>query len=117
MTREEAIKILKIKQECSDYEGFSCGINMNEYKDGCSTCIEAIDMAIKALQEPERKWIPVSERLPETEDKVMCCTETKKGDKNIIIGYYMEGSWRCGMNSNVVAWQPLPEPYKAGDEK
>lgn len=76
---------------------------------------EACDMAIEALKEPERKWIPVSERLPETEDKVMCCTETKKGDKNIVIGYYMEGAWRCGMNSNVIAWQPLPEPYKAGE--
>lgn len=62
------------------------------------------------------EWIPVSERLPETDDKVMCCTETKKGNKNIVIGYYMDGAWRCGMNSNVIAWMPLPEPYKGESE-
>lgn len=62
------------------------------------------------------EWIPVSERLPETEDKVMCCTETKKGNKNIVIGYYMDGAWRCGMNSNAIAWMPLPEPYKGESE-
>lgn len=55
MTREEAIKILRIKQECYDYEGLSCGINLNEYKDGCDVCIEAVEIAIEALQEPERK--------------------------------------------------------------
>lgn len=62
-------------------------------------------------QPAECAWIPVEERLPDTEERVMCCTETKKGNKNITIGYYMDGAWRCGMNSNVTAWMPLPEPY------
>lgn len=59
------------------------------------------------------KWIPVSwENLPEDESKVLCCTITKKGNKNIVIGYYSREleSWVCGMNSNVIAWMPLPEP-------
>ena len=59
------------------------------------------------------EWIPVSERLPETEDHVLCCTETKDGRKNVVIGYYMDG-WRCGMNSNVIAWMHLPNPYEGG---
>lgn len=65
-------------------------------------------------REPIMRWIPCSERLPETEDKVLCCTATKKGGKNIVIGYYMATMkyWVCGMNSNVIAWMPLPEPYK-----
>ena len=60
------------------------------------------------------QWIPCSERLPETEDKVLCCTATKKGVKSIVIGCYMATMkyWACGMNSNVIAWKPLPEPYK-----
>ena len=59
------------------------------------------------------KWIPVSwENLPEDEIKVLCCTITKKGDKNIVIGYYSRDleRWVCGMNSNVIAWMPLPAP-------
>ena len=59
------------------------------------------------------KWIPVSwENLPEDESKVLCCTITKKGNKNIVTGYYSREleSWVCGMNSNVIAWMPLPEP-------
>lgn len=71
--------------------------------------------AISALEQAEReRWIPVTERLPETEDKVLCCTITKKGIKNIVIGYHVLGKdyWACGMNSNVIAWRPLPKPYQ-----
>lgn len=79
------------------------------------------DVADAPTIEPERKtgrWIPVTETLPTTDDKVLCCTMTKKGVPGIVIGYYLRGehgcSWACGMNSNVVAWMPLPEPYEWG---
>lgn len=64
------------------------------------------------------RWIPVTERLPDHENHVLCCTATKKGQKNIVIGYYHHesGRWACGMNSNVIAWMPLPEPYEEGEE-
>lgn len=58
------------------------------------------------------KWIPCSERLPEDDTKVLCQTVTKKGLNNFVIGYYDFGRWCCGMNGNVIAWMPLPEPYK-----
>ena len=59
MTREEAIKWL------STFQG-RYGLNELE---------EAIDMAIKALE--EQRWIPCSERLPECEQEVLICTEKK----------------------------------------
>lgn len=63
MTREEAIAVL----------------NMVEAHG--SLVIEAKDMAIKALeQEPSssenpNRWIPCSERLPDTDDYVLCWYE------------------------------------------
>ena len=73
--------------------------------------LEALRMAVQALEEKPR-WIPCAERLPSDENKVLCCTQTKAGAKNIVLGYYAGGKWRCGMNSNVVVWKPLPEVYK-----
>ena len=62
----------------------------------------------------DRAWhYPAKGDLPETDERVLCCTQTKSGQMNIVLGYYMDGMWRCGMNSNVVAWQPLPEPPEA----
>ena len=57
-------------------------------------------------------WIPCDERLPDDDTKVLCQTITKKGIINFVIGYHADDRWCCGMNSNVVAWLPLPEPYK-----
>lgn len=56
-------------------------------------------------------WISVKDRLPETEDHVLCCTQSKKGGQNIVRGYYRrDGLWVSGMNSNVTHWMPLPDP-------
>lgn len=49
--------------------------------------------------------------LPNNDRKVLLCTITKKGTKNIVIGYYDSdhNRWVSGMNSNVIAWMELPE--------
>ena len=72
--------------------------------------------AISAAQ-PERmgKWIPCRLVLPAPEQRVICCTKTKKGTANIIVGYHDGDRWCCGMNNNVVAWMELPEPYEEGN--
>ncbi len=86
--------------ECDNYNGVRCrACPINDM-------IDAIDDAPTVDQ-----WhYPSKGDLPETDDHVLCCTQTKSGLKNIVIGYYMDGLWRCGMNSNVIAWQPLPTP-------
>lgn len=67
------------------------------------------------------RWIPVSERLPEENETVIASTKcgvypethyTKK--------YGWEWAYEAGSDywvelKDVVAWQPLPEPYK-GEE-
>ena len=68
----------------------------------------------------EAKWIPCSERLPE--DGTTVITFDSMGD--IEFGSYENGKWywlaeACAdywtRNSGVLAWMPLPEPYKGGD--
>lgn len=69
--------------------------------------------------ERQRRWTSCDQQLPENEDPVLCCTQTKRGFKNIVIGYYSPQleRWCCGMNSNVMAWMQLPEPYQEGETR
>ena len=58
--------------------------------------------------EPQH-WIPCEERLPKNDEKVL--VTVKNGE--VLFGNYHGKHWAYG--SKVVAWMPLPEPYK-GDE-
>ena len=72
---------------------------------------------IAVLQERLR-WVPVTERLPEDGDVVLCWYEYFRfGEYNLMyqtsgIGYYINGMWggdvSNGRNIKVVAWMPLP---------
>ena len=79
------------------------------------TCLKQLQM--KSEPDPLREWVPVETTLPPDEDRVLCCTMNKKGAKNLVIGYYMKGEWRVGMNSNVIAWRFLPPAYEKEVDK
>ena len=89
-------------------------ITPKEVKDGLAgegcECLKQMQM--KGEPDPLREWVPVETTLPPDTDKVLCCTQNKKGQKNLVIGYYMDGMWRVGMNSNVIAWRFLPPVYE-----
>lgn len=75
-------------------------------------------MAIKALQEQERKWISVSERLPE-EPNYYEVTIEYDNKQRTETSYYStkEGRWSTYTNY-VTAWRErLPESYKAGEQE
>lgn len=106
----------EITWESDTYEG---GI-----KDACSDIIEKIDNM--PTIEPEPHWIPCSERMPELDsdgysDKVLVCF-SNFSDVEICEYRVMNGTgkWYAGdtddspedIGVNVIAWQPLPEPYK-----
>lgn len=60
-------------------------------------------------------WIPVEERLPEEGTEVLCCFENGtvqslwQNWKNDGLGNYLDDDL---MPTEVIAWQPLPKPYK-----
>lgn len=68
----------------------------------------------KAVNEAPDLWISAETELPANDDHVLCVTRTAKGRQNVVIGYYMDGMWRCGMNSNVTHWMPLPDTPEEG---
>jgi len=94
-------------------------------KNACNT--QRIMDAVNNLPpaQPEQQWIPVSERLPETEEFVLASLSGKY--RNIAfehaceIADYADGEWcvyayphmsaeKC--EELIEAWMPLPEPYK-----
>lgn len=64
---------------------------------------------------PEPHWIPCSERLPEKEGYYLITKECL-GFVGVDTRYYYterdSGYWSLYENGTVIAWMPLPEPYK-----
>ena len=80
------------------------------------------DTAINIVSEVEAEcgngWVPCSERLPSEEETKDCASfvVTKRvRDKFSTIDFCLfgtEGEWLVRENEEVLAWMPLPEPYK-----
>ena len=66
--------------------------------------------------EPKQRWIPCSERLPEEMGTYM--TTIDYGKHGLAVGQrYYYGKYLGWGDERVIAWMPLPEPYKAESEE
>ena len=57
------------------------------------------------------KWIPVTERLPEKDTRVIVCASLPEGVHSDFI--YEDGHWFVSIG--VTHWMPFPEPPKEGE--
>ena len=83
---------------------------------------------------PEPHWIPVTERLPKEKDagilkklgtskrsQYVLATVEVKGERMTVTACTYDGEWDWNMkyafpDYKIVAWMPLPEPYKGVTE-
>ena len=72
----------------------------------------------------EQRWIPVSDRLPEGQTEVIVSCMDNSGDTGFL---YTSSGWMTTdreywivdneINSFVIAWMPMPEPWRGKGEK
>lgn len=112
-------------------------IGSKEYTNNDEKCIRNIEVlktiitALEGYLSSKKKsgndgWIPVDERLPEEGQKVLVWYEYfRYGEYNRMfktygIGWQFDGHWSgdvSGTKARCIAWQPLPEWYKGGDDR
>lgn len=126
MKREEAIYCLKAQSERYSEVCEECPLYGQTGVDHC--CEDALQLAITALQN-QPVWISVSERLPEKEGRYLVTFRSER--KAYLVGY---GNCRMSVDGkkigygwydlhyaiyfdkkSIIAWMPLPEPYRESE--
>ena len=122
--RQAAIEALTENKEMINavLDSLTLDYNTRRYQEQRRGQINEDIETIKELPsaQPERKWIPCSERLPEKPDNYPCCgiyrtyfLVTLKSGCVKSLGYEFDSDrWQI-TGSPVIAWMPLPEPYQA----
>ncbi len=113
ISRKEAIKCL----DCDfDITGRA---NMEVVVNYINSAHDKIMNLPSVKQEPKTGWIPVSERLPEIRQNVLCQC---RANTYSVLRLNHDSDWECiyphttYMQSFVIAWQPLPKPYSEASE-
>ena len=121
MTENEAIKYLECFEDWNEDDEWLRRDIMEEFIECCTKAL----IEIQQYNEQCRyHWIPVEERLPEEDERVMISTKNgvvKEGTYTERYGYTMRKGFfteNCFEDlQGVTAWQPLPEPYKGGQNE
>lgn len=97
------------KAHCVDVRGMAL-CEIHQFKE----CVE--------VEPTTFQWIPVSERLPNDDEMSKCIYVNKYGDYIVDAYIHKVGStYECENDytilCDVIAWMPLPEPYKESEEE
>lgn len=94
---------------------------------------EDLDTIVDMQPDAAPAWIPVSERMPDEKDAgilkklgtlkrsdYVLATVEVKGERMTVIACTYDGAWNWDKkyafpDYEIVAWMPLPEPYKGGE--
>ena len=86
-----------------------------QYKKGFEDAKRAYEIELaRSADTVHGEWMPCSERLPIPPMFCLVTTDGSHGDV-IDIALYMSDGWHKA--SEVIAWMPLPTPYKGGDDE
>lgn len=113
-TQHEALKEALGRVPDAHSEAFEWCTDCKEYDHeagGCHRFGAVIRETVEELK--AQRWIPVTERLPETPSFCLVTTDGSHNDV-IDIALYMSDGWHKA--SKVLAWMPLPEPYTEEEE-
>ena len=91
------------EQAVVDVVDFECG----EWRGLAKTIVEKIEQLPSA--QPEQRWIPCSERLPEKCGEYLVTREARGVYRYLDIVKKTNISGQIA--SDIIAWMPLPEPY------
>lgn len=90
-------------------------IELSEY------VIDAIaDAVVKKMYKPKTEWIPVTEKLPDIDEDVLATDGL-----DMFTAWWSDDGFEAGWHSlddiytpdkPILAWMPLPQPYKAESE-
>ncbi len=105
---------------------FETSLGLNDKKDNNDDVKTALMRAVingtplSSSEKPNKSeiptgWIPVNERLPEDNTKVLVTIDATYKEKVLITWYQdKKHGFLCGL---VKAWMPLPEKYTEGGEQ
>jgi len=113
----ERMKNNEIKKAIEDLE------RQESNGEDCEVSYDSCELAIQALKKQlNGGWTPVKERLPENDADCLVTTGNGEIVASEFYGYggecqgfkeFPEGFWEIDTyGETVIAWQPLPEPYK-----
>lgn len=95
----------------------------NEYLDGISDAITTVFCDVPSA-DAVQGWIPCSERLPSESGDYLCTIPLDEVDTYTEVLTFHKGrfyedddEWGATYHDDVIAWQPLPTPYKGGDDE
>lgn len=80
--------------------------------------VEIIRGTTTIAEKEKSGWIPVSERLPSECVEVLITATSPDGYIYTTTTWYQEKRWVMRHRADkVIAWQPLPEPFKESEKE